>query len=206
MAQYNSVLLGKSIGSVGNLTTTSIKGQKILKQKIPKRNFVPSQAQTAQRIKLMNSAAAYTTISVPFQYAGNMKLIHESYPNEFSRLFTPYLSSTLYASNNSWVVDLANKPQIYLGNYVTIHSLSNNYPVCYTVIYTNGFEWHSGIFLVYCMFDGSSNKMLWNRIEIPFEAWGSPSWQIQGLDIYDWWGFSWVYDSKSKKMSNIFIH
>ena len=66
MAIFNSIALGKTKGSIGNVTTTTLKGQSVAKQ----RNFNPANPKTPDQVssrnRMSNAVMAWKFLAVFF--------------------------------------------------------------------------------------------------------------------------------------------
>lgn len=92
MAIYNSVLLGKSSGLIGNLVVKRVKRQNIV-QSSPQKGRALSPAMQAQAKKLMNSYKAYSYLKKGLNGFYRLRKANENIYNCFVRITQGYFST-----------------------------------------------------------------------------------------------------------------
>lgn len=91
MAIFSSILLEKVRGSVGNITTSRLKGQQIAKAKITSTTVVNSVAQVESKHKMTNSVLLWQTIGMFLEnWVGQAKQVESVY-NAFVRGIKSYI-------------------------------------------------------------------------------------------------------------------
>ena len=98
MAVFNSILLGKVRGSVGNVTTARLKGQGIAKAKITSTTVVNSVTQVASKNRMRNIVLLFQAFGGFLGYWFGQALQTESIYNAFVRNFKTLGSDVANAS------------------------------------------------------------------------------------------------------------
>lgn len=119
MAKFDSVLLGKSKGSVGNITTSRLKGQNIAKAKITSTTNVNSAGQQLSRGKMSNIVLAWQFLAIFMVSATALRKSTESVYNAFVRGFKSGISEVVAVSRPAAAALLSGVEGL-AGNFITV--------------------------------------------------------------------------------------
>jgi len=111
MAIFNSIALGNSKKSIGNVTTLKLKGQNIAKAKIVATTNRKSAGQVSQRNQMTNAVKSWPYIKSFFELLKSQVKSTESRYNAWVRLFINALIDTVPTSISDILASIAN------GNY-----------------------------------------------------------------------------------------
>lgn len=202
MATFNSVLIGKAKGKVGNVVLTSIKGQNIVKSLNDKPANPRSVGQTDNRIQMSNAVLAWQFLSMFFASAGAIAKSTESTYNAFVRLVKSGMSNVLISSRV-----LAAKASlelgVFVGNWFSVVAINSGAVTNSVQFVTNGIQWVNTMNVVYVEFDidGANYKIITLPIlEVDFN---SSEIVITGSNHQAKYSAAYIYDSASSKITNI---
>jgi hypothetical protein len=122
MSKFDSIALGKSTGSIGNITTTRLKGQNVAKAKITSTTNVNSPGQVTSRGRMSNIVMAYQFLAIFLQFAVSLRKPTESVYNAFVRLFKSLILDYVVDSKPLAAALLAGIANVG-GNFIVIDSL-----------------------------------------------------------------------------------
>ena len=203
MALFNSVLIGKAKGKVGNVVLTSIKGQNIVKSLNDKPANPRSVGQTDNRVQMSNAVLAWQFLNMFFAYAGAISKSTESTYNAFVRLVKSGLSTVLYESRLFAAIASLDL-NVFVGNWFNISKFTVALGSFKIDIDNNSIQWVNTMRYCYVEFkdDGSDFKIINNSIsEVDFNAGSIP---VVGSSDGVTYHAAYIYDSASNKISNIF--
>lgn len=202
MSKFSSVALGKVTGSIGNITTSRLKGQQIAKAKITQTTASDSLTQLASKNKMKNVVMAYQFLAGFLSRSGGLRKQTESVYNAFVRGFKTSLADTVSGTRYdaaSMLVGL----QGLAGNLVSVVSIAPGASDITVSINTGGLPFISGCkcrLITFATTDGrneivevSVSEGMWNSGEILVVPTGSVE-TVSG---------AYVYTADQKKCSNI---
>jgi len=137
MAINNSVALGKTKGSIGNVTFARLKGQQISKSKIEAKGAILPANQSPAQIRMKNVVMAYQVIAMFLQFATGLRKSTESVFNAFVRIFKSSCSAVLSTSGWSALLELGGKA-ISSGNFIQANELTRTDPNITVRLITGG--------------------------------------------------------------------
>lgn len=202
MATFNSVLIGKAKGKVGNVVLTSIKGQNIVKSLNDKPANPRSVGQTDNRVQMSNAVLAWQFLALFLANAKGLTKSTESVYNAFVRVIKSGMATTLYETR----VEAANAAlnlQLFFGNWFSISMLSVVADAVVCTINTNGIQWVNTMQYCYVEYDtlGAPFKVLTAPLtEADFNA-GSFEIAAANIDMDN--KYIYIYDTASNKITNI---
>ena len=202
MALFNSVLIGKAKGKVGNIVLTSIKGQNIVKSLNDKPANPRSVGQTDNRVQMSNAVLAWQFLNMFFAYAGSISKSTESTYNAFVRLVKSGLSTVLYV-NRVLAAKAALALNVFTGNWFQVLEVSTDGSIPAVVFAANGISWLSSYRVCYVEFANDGSGLL--IIEFPLlEAdFNAGVVVVAGSTLGADNKHAYIYDTASNKITNI---
>lgn len=117
MAVNNSIALGKTKGSIGNVTFARLKGQQVSKSKIEAKGAILPLNQSPAQIQMKNVVMAYQVIAMFLQFATGLRKSTESVFNAFVRIFKSSMDIILKPSG--WIaLDILMDKVVSSGNFI----------------------------------------------------------------------------------------
>ena len=202
MAIFDSILLGKSKGSVGNVTTSRLKGQNIAKAKITSTTNLNSPGQQISRVKMSNIVLAWQFLAIFMVNATALRKSTESVYNAFVRGFKSGISDILAASRPTAAALLGGVEGL-AGNFITVGYTSYVGTTTIFALNTGGLPYVTGTFIRAIGFDSfSGDQKIIDRV-VTEEEWinGSVSVldMLHGADMVG----VYVYGKIENKCSNV---
>jgi len=117
MAINNSIALGKTTGSIGNVTFARLKGQQVSKSKIEAKGAILPANQSPAQIQMKNIVMTYQVIAMFLQFATGLRKSTESVFNAYVRIFVGTMSNVLSPSPWDALTSLIDKV-ITSGNFI----------------------------------------------------------------------------------------
>lgn len=146
MAIFNSILLGKSKGSVGNVTTSRLKGQNVAKAKITSTTNVNSAGQQISRGQMSNIVMAWQFLAIFMVNATALRKSTESVYNAFVRGFKSGISEVL-AGSRPFAASLLAGVEGLVGNFITVAYTSYVDTTAIFALNTGGLPYVTGTFI-----------------------------------------------------------
>lgn len=203
MALFNSVLIGKAKGKVGNVVLTSIKGQNIVKSLNDKPANPRSVGQTDNRNQMSNAVLAWQFLAMFFSFAGAISKSTESTYNAFVRVIKSGLDSVLYPTRSSAAI-AALELNLFIGNWFSISSLAPVLNVIVAGFNTSGAVWVNTMRYCYVEFDADGTAFKVLEGSVLESAFNAGSLTITGsTDAVSHHAF-YIYDSASSKITDIY--
>jgi len=204
MAIFDSILLGKSRGSVGNVTTARLKGQNVAKSKITSTTNVKSPSQVDSRNRMSNIVKAYQYLAIFLLYIVALRKPTESTYNAFVRGFKTGMGNTLTESKSEAASFLAGVVGL-TGNFITFQNgaqVGENVTVDFA---TGGLPYVATNVVRIITFDGISGASVIVERTITEIEWNAGSAIIAGnlAGATNLGGY--IYDLPSKKCSNVYF-
>lgn len=202
MAIFDSILLGKSKGSVGNVTTSRLKGQNIAKAKITSTTNVNSAGQQLSRGKMSNIVLAWQYLAIFMVSATALRKSTESVYNAFVRGFKSGISEVLAASRPAAAALLADVEGL-VGNFISVAFTSYIDATAVFALNTGGLPYVTGTFIRAIGFSSvSGEQKIIDRVITEVE-WNAGSVSILDmLAVADIVGV-YVYGTIENKCSNV---
>jgi hypothetical protein len=202
MATFNSVLIGKAKGKVGNVVLTAIKGQNIVKALNDKPANPRSVGQTDNRVQMSNAVLAWQYLAMFFAYATALTKSTESVYNAFVRLVKSGMSSTLIASR-VLAAKAALALDVFVGNWFSISGIVFDNATFTVSFNANGVQWVNTMKLVLCTFMNDGSDFNITIIDVDESSFNSGSIDISSnLDSPEN-KHAYIYDTASNKITNI---
>jgi len=202
MATFNSVLIGKAKGKVGNVVLTAIKGQNIVKALNDKPANPRSVAQTDNRVQMANAVLAWQFLALFFTKATALTKSTESVYNAFIRLVKSGMPSVIIELRIQ-AAQSALGLGVFNGNWFSVSNLAPEGTGLSFQLSTNGVQWVNTMKYVLLQFmnDGSSFNVLTGAVlEADFVA-GEVLLTSADPDIEN--NHVYIYDTASTKITNI---
>jgi len=201
MAIFQSIVLGSSKGSVGNVTTTKLKGQNVAKAKITSTTNVKSPGQVESRGKMSNIVMAYQFLALFLVYATAWRKSTESVYNAFVRGFKTEISDVVAASAPLAAGLLAGLSGL-AGNFVNVSALNlvtSNLTVTFE---TGGLPYVDGYSIVAITWDETTGEKQQAQRALTSVEWAAGSAVVAGMLEAAGHKGAYIYDSATKKCSN----
>jgi hypothetical protein len=202
MATFNSVLIGKAKGKVGNVVLTAIKGQNIVKALNDKPANPRSVGQTDNRVQMSNAVLAYQYLAMFFAYATALAKSTESVYNAFIRLVKSGMSTALIASR-VLAAKAALALDVFVGNWFSIVSVEDNVGESKFNITANGVPWVNTMRYVYVEFANDGSDFLILNDSVSQLEYDGGFIIVIDSDFTKDNKHLYVYDTASSKITNI---
>lgn len=202
MAIFDSILLGKSKGSVGNVTTSRLKGQNVAKAKITSTTNVNSAGQQLSRGKMSNIVLAWQFLAIFMVSATALRKSTESVYNAFVRGFKSGISEVLAASRPAAAALLAGVEGL-VGNFISVAYTSYVDTTAIFALNTSGLPYVTGTFIRAIGFNSlTGEQKIIDRVVTEIE-WNAGS--VSVLDMLDsaYMVGVYVYGTIENKCSNV---
>lgn len=202
MAIFDSILLGKSKGSVGNVTTSRLKGQNIAKAKITSTTNVNSAGQQISRGKMSNVVMAWQFLAIFMVKATALRKPTESVYNAFVRGFKSGIHEVLVTSRHAAAALLTGVEGLP-GNFIFVDFTSYIDTTAIFVLNTGGLPYVTGTFIRAIGFNSvSGEQKIIDRVITEVE-WNAGS--VSVLDMQDGANIVgvYVYGTIENKCSNV---
>lgn len=204
MAKFDSIVFGKSSGSIGNVTTARLKGQNIAKAKITQTTNVNSVGQVESRGKMSNIVLAWQFLSVFLVYISALRKPVESNYNAFVRGFKTLVSDVVVASRSA-AAALLNGLDGLAGNFVTISSVAGAGASVTIALVTGGLPFSATTYVrVISYISATGESQIVNRL-ITEAEWLAGAIIVTGNLATATDCGAYLYDSLNKKCSNVFF-
>lgn len=202
MAKFDSVLLGKSTGSIGNVTTSRLKGQNIAKAKITATTNVNSAGQVESRSKMSNIVLAWQFLSIFLVNISALRKSTESNYNAFVRGFKSGISDVL-ATSRAAAAGMLDDVVGLLGNFVSV-ALDTYAGTTVTVeLVTGGLAYSASTKIrVLSFIEASGEQKIVDRVVTEAEWLAGSIVVLANIASADHLGI-YVYDDTTKKCSNV---
>jgi hypothetical protein len=202
MATFNSVLIGKAKGKVGNIVLTSIKGQNIVKSLNDKPANPRSVGQTENRAQMANAVLAWQFLALFFAYATALTKSTESVYNAFVRLVKSSMSTIIIASR---VVAAEEAFSAFIsGNWFSCTGFTYSAIDGTSILFdTNGLMWRNTYVIVYCSYSADGQNFLVNVVPLNEVEFNSGSAVVNPILVQAVNNHGYIYDTASNKITNI---
>jgi hypothetical protein len=202
MATFNSVLIGKAKGKVGNVVLTAIKGQNIVKALNDKPANPRSVGQTDNRVQMSNAVLAWQFLAMFFVHATALAKSTESVYNAFVRMVKSGLTNVLYPSRVLAAIDVFSL-DVFVGNWFTISDIVGTATEVTVSLSANGVQWVNTMRYVLISFENNGTDF-----EVLTGAVDEASFNIGAIEINATYPeannmHAYIYDSASNKITNI---
>lgn len=157
MAVFNSIALGKSSGSIGNVTTARLKGQGVAKSKITQTTNVNSPGQVESRGKMSNIVMAWQFLAIFLTSINPLRKSTESNYNAFVRGFKTEISDVIQSSRSMAAALLSGLSGL-AGNFIAMLPMSGTAGVSEVNFNTGGLAFVDGTRVRLIVFDGVSGE------------------------------------------------
>ena len=204
MAIFNSIALGKTKGSIGNVTTTTLKGQSVAKQ----RNFNPANPKTPDQVssrnRMSNAVMAWKFLAVFFAPLVMLAKPLESTYNAFVRLsknmYTAILQSAGYAA-----AAILDGEQLQGNSSILVPSLSSHDADLSVTINTAGVPWSANLHIRTLCYDSAdgSNKLIDRAITE--NEWNAGTLTVSDAGVALGQSAAVVYDSVAGICSSVYF-
>lgn len=202
MAIFDSILLGKSKGSVGNVTTSRLKGQNVAKAKITSTTNVNSAGQQLSRGKMSNIVLAWQFLAIFMVNATALRKSTESVYNAFVRGFKSGISEIL-AGSRPYAAELLSGIEGLVGNFITVNYASFAGTTAVFDLVTSGLPYTAGTFIRVISFISNSGEQIIVDRSITEVEWLSGSVSVLGLLAGSSNIGVYVYNHSVNKCSNV---
>jgi len=203
MAIINSIVMGKSKGKIGNVVTTTLKGQVIAKS----RNFAPANPktvlQTNSRGKMSNAVLAWQFLSLFLAATAAMAKSTESTYNAFIRL-TKNFFSEIVAETRPLAAAMLSAQSWGIADIANVSSLAVIEDLLTCTFETQGAPWRNTLVIHLLGFDPDNGNSVSEIKAIPENSWNLGT--IDGSEDYtDKVGLmAYIVDTATKKTSNVY--
>jgi hypothetical protein len=202
MAIVHSIVLGKSKGSIGNVTFSTVKGQTVAKQKIANPTYSNTAGQSLSRGKMANAVLAWQYLAIFMAFINPLRKATESNYNAFIRL-AKSLFAELKESSAAIAVSTLQGFSIGTSSFVTVNSAVNAVSSSIVQFNTGGLPFEAGTHVRVISFSSNTGvQKVSDRAVIEAE------WTAQTLTVLlsaideDICG-AYLYHTVNKKCSNI---
>lgn len=203
MAIFQSIALGKSRGSLGNVTTARVKGQNVAKEKIVSTTNVKSPAQVASRGKMSNAVLAYQYLAVFLSQAFALRKSTESIFNAFVRLTKNIYSDIV--SDFSWAAaNMIAGEETIGGNWFKIIAIVNGGGNTTVNFETAGLSYPVGARLRIIQFSPASGQFDIQEMDVTSDDWVAGGVVFPQVAIVDSDFYAYIYSADKKKITGIF--
>ena len=202
MATTNSIALGKSKGSIGNVTLNRLKGQQIAKAKITSTTNVNSAGQVTSRSKMSNIVMAWQFLYLFMANAKALRKPTESVYNAFVRIFKT-LTSAIIADSASMAAGLLAGVEAAAGNFIKVTGLTSVGAVVVVAFETGGLPFVINSYVSVIAFDSvAGNQTILSRVITEAEWNAGTLTTTQSTAGSDTMG-GYIFNAGKKKCSNI---
>lgn len=205
MAVFNSIALGKSSGSIGNVTTARLKGQGVAKSKITQTTNVNSVGQVESRGKMSNIVMAWQFLAIFLAFINPLRKSTESNYNAFVRGFKTEISDVIAASRSAAAKLLTGLAGL-AGNFITVLNTVIVAGTGVVAFNTGGLPFVAGSKVRVIGYDSATGESVVTDLPIIEADWNNGSVNIAGqLTTADSFG-AYIYNPTTKKCSNILFN
>lgn len=202
MAIFNSIALGKTKGSIGNVTTTTLKGQSVAKQ----RNYNPANPKTPDQVnsrnRMANAVSAWKFLAVFFAPLVMLAKPLESTYNAFVRLAKNLFPAILQGTGYSAAAALIG--ETLAGNSaIQINLLSDDGGDAKVEFNTGGTPWNSSMRLRVLCYDSADGSNKLSDIAVLEAEYNAQTILVPGAGTAMGSGVAVIYDTDSKVCSNV---
>lgn len=202
MAVFDSIALGKSKGSIGNVTTTRLKGQGVAKSKITQTTNVNSVGQVTSRGKMSNIVMAYQYLALFLVNAVALRKQTESVYNAFVRGFKTEISEAIADSKAAAAALLTGLAGLS-GNFIKISDVLILNGVGTVSFDTGGLPWVSDAILRVITYSSNTGQSLVTSVAITEEQWNAGEVILANQLLNGDKSGAYIYSPLAKKCSNI---
>lgn len=202
MAKFNSILLGKVTGSVGNVTTARVKGQGVAKAKITQTTVVNSDSQVTSKNKMTNIVMAFQFLAPFLSDAMAIRKPLESIYNAFVRLFKTAISDVI-ATTRPLAASLLVDSGIIGGNSIEISDIALAAGTATVTLNTGGLPWQATQFIKVIVWIPATGASEVKSAAITEAQWNAGSLTLAGFAVVGTAFGAYAYDNMNKKCSNI---
>lgn len=202
MAIFDSILLGKSKGSVGNVTTSRLKGQNVAKAKITSTTNKNSPGQQLSRARMSNIVMAWQFLAIFMVSATALRKSTESVYNAFVRGFKSGIHEVLAGSRPAAAALLAGVEGL-VGNFISVACTSYVGSTAKFSLNTGGLPYVTGTFIRAIGFDSiTGEQKIIDRVVTEVEWIEGNVTVLDMLSAADMVGV-YVYGTIENKCSNV---
>ena len=202
MAIFQSILLGKSSGSAGNVTTCVLKGQNVAKQKVSKKGKIPVADRSVSQLQMSNAVKAWQFLAIFLaKISANRKSTESNY-NAFIRVAKNFFSSIITVSGSLAAYQLLAK-SLFNTNFIHIDEVVSTTDEVTVSFTTGGLPWVLGNKMRLLVFDSISGVNNITEVVVSAQDWESGS-VVLSIDMISFNATSaYCYNENSKKCSNV---
>lgn len=204
MAIFNSIALGKTKGSIGNVTTTTLKGQSVAKQ----RNYNPANPKTVDQVnsrnRMANAVSAWKFLAVFFAPLVMLAKPLESTYNAFVRLSKNLFPAVL--QNAGFAAAAALDGEQLAGNSsILIPSLASDGADLNVTLNTAGVPWSANLHIrTICYDSADGSNTLIDRAILEAE-WNAGVLTVADSGVALGQAAAVIYDSVSGLCSSVYF-
>lgn len=202
MAIFDSILLGKSKGSVGNVTTSRLKGQNVAKAKITSTTNKNSPGQQLSRDKMSNIVMAWQFLAIFMVNATALRKSTESVYNAFVRGFKSGISGVKVDSRPLAATLLAGIEGL-VGNFISVSYTSYVGTTAIFALNTGGLPYVAGSFIRTIGFNSLTGEQKIIDRAVTDTEWNAGSVTILGMLAGTDMVGVYVYGTVESKCSNV---
>lgn len=202
MAVFNSIALGKSRGSIGNVTTARLKGQGVAKSKITQTTNVNSVGQVTSRGKMSNIVMAYQYLALFLVNAVALRKQTESVYNAFVRGFKTEISEDIADSKAAAAALLTGLAGLS-GNFITVSDVLILNGIGTVSLNPGGLPWVSDAILRVITYNSNTGQSLVTSVAVTESQWNAGEVVLTDQLLGGNKAGAYIYSPLEKKCSNI---
>ena len=204
MAIFNSIALGKTKGSIGNITTTTLKGQSVAKQ----RNFNPANPRTVDQVnsrgKMSNAVKAWQFAAIFFSLIDALRKPLESNYNAFVRLTKTAFTDTVQSSG-ALALSFLEGALTFVGNFISVTTVLPAEASVTVSFNTNGLAYDASAHVRILSWDQLTSKNIIVDRVISAPEWAAGSAVVLADMVTVSHGSAYIYTADKAKCSNFII-
>lgn len=204
MAIINSTVMGKSKGKIGNVVTTTLKGQVIAKS----RNYHPANPKTEGQVnsrgKMSNAVKAWQFLSIFLVHINALRKPVESNYNAFIRLAKNLFNDAVAGSASEAAGQLVDM-SFGSSNFAQVTGIVNNVTTANVSFSTGGLPWISGTKVRVISFDSVSGDQKVTERDVTEIEWNAGTANVLNSCVDNYNAGAYLYCTTEKKCSTITI-
>lgn len=204
MALVNSLALGKTKGSAGNVTFAVVKGQQVAKQKVPKKGSIAPELLSPSQIRMANFVQAWQFLAVFFAFAYRLAKPTESIYNAVARICKSRMTAVMNEARSLSARDLLLQNSI-IGNWGSITGITLPASGSRAVAFDNGgLPYPTGLHVRVLTFQSDTGLNAISDIAVNEAAWLAGTITATGLLSSGEYTAAYLYTTDKSKISNVF--
>ncbi len=204
MAIFNSIALGKSSGSIGNVTTARLKGQGVAKSRITQTTNVNSPGQVESRGKMSNIVLAWQFLAIFLVSISALRKSTESNYNAFVRGFKSEINDVVAISRSLAAAMLSGLSGL-AGNFITVVHVGFSTGTESLSFLTGGLPFSAGTMVRVIAFDAISGESTIVERAVTNVEWLAGELDVTSLLASCSHVGAYIFNTSDKKCSNIMI-